>query len=76
LGSEERSRAKDLGDFYQVPLDSRSLDYQIYFEKGQESKTDVKPYTSSNTVQLGINEVADLIAKLPEYKKLSDVSNL
>ena len=76
LGSEERSRAKDLGDFYQVPLDSRSLDYQIYFEKGQESNTDVKPYTSSNTVQLGINEVAHLIAKLPEYKKLSDASNL
>ena len=74
LGAEERSKAKDLGDFFQVPLDSRSLDYQIYFEKGQESISNNDSYTSSSTVQLSVDEVANLIAKLPEYKKFGNAT--
>ena len=67
LGSEERARATDLGDFFQVPLDTRSLDYHVYFDKGQEQSKEVEPYTSSNTKQLGVDEVVDLVSKLPEY---------
>jgi len=70
LGSEERSRSNDLGDYFQVPLDARSLDYQIYFDKGVELLSNVEPYTSSNTHQLNAEEVAQLIFKLPEYEKL------
>ena len=67
LGSEERARATDLGDFFQVPLDTRSLDYHVYFDKGQEQSKEIEPYTSSNTKQLGVDEVVDLVSKLPEY---------
>ena len=67
LGSEERARAIDLGDFFQVPLDTRSLDYHVYFDKGQEKSKEVEPYTSSNTKQLSVDEVVDLISELPEY---------
>jgi UDP-glucose 4-epimerase len=67
LGSEERARAIDLGDFFQVPLDTRSLDYQVYFDKGQEEIKEVEPYTSSNTKQLTVDEVVKLILELPEY---------
>ena len=67
LGSEERARATDLGDFFQVPLDTRSLDYHVYFDKGQEQSKEVEPYTSSNTKQLSVDEVVDLVSKLPEY---------
>jgi UDP-N-acetylglucosamine 4,6-dehydratase/5-epimerase len=71
LSSEERSKCIDLGDFYRVPVDSRSLDYQVYFEKGQQQTIqNIEPYTSSNTEQLNPEEVAKLIANLPEYKKL------
>lgn len=70
LGAEERAKATDLGDFFRVALDSRTLDYQIYFEKGQTSVEDNQPYTSSNTTQLGPQEVAELIRKLPEYQNL------
>ena len=69
LGSEERAKAKDLGDFFQVGLDSRSLDYQIYFEKGELPTKKNEPYTSSNTQQLSAEQVALLISQLPEYKK-------
>jgi len=67
LGSEERARATDLSDFFQVPLDTRSLDYQVYFDKGQEEIKEVEPYTSSNTKQLTVDEVVKLVSVLPEY---------
>ena len=65
LASEERSRSEDLGTYFKVPLDTRSLDYQIYFEKGQSVAEYVEPYTSSNTAQL--------ILDLPEYNSLGSV---
>ena len=67
LGSEEGSRAIDLGDYYQVPLDSRSLDYQIYFNKGQSDVSEEAAYTSHNTNQLNVDQVVDLISDLPEF---------
>jgi len=67
LGSEERSRATDIGDFFQVPLDTRSLDYHVYFDKGQDEVKEVEPYTSSNTKQLSVDEVVKLVSELPEY---------
>jgi UDP-N-acetylglucosamine 4,6-dehydratase len=67
LGSEEGSRAIDLGDYYQVPLDSRSLDYQIYFNKGQSDVSEEAAYTSHNTNQLNVDQVIDLISDLPEF---------
>lgn len=71
LGSEERARSEDQGDYFKVPLDTRSLDYQIFFEKGQESET-YEPYTSHNTQRLGVAEVIDLIVNLPEYQEFVD----
>jgi UDP-glucose 4-epimerase len=70
LGTEERSRSQDLGEYFQVPIDARSLDYQIYFGKGQSQMAKIEPYTSSNTNQLSPEEVANLISKLPEYAQL------
>ena len=67
LGSEEKSRSVDQGDFFKVSLDTRSLDYQIFFEKGVESENNVEAYTSHNTHQLSVAEVIELISKLPQY---------
>ena len=76
LGSEERARASDLGAFFQVPLDTRSLDYHVYFDKGQKEIKEVEPYTSSNTTQLTVNEVVKLVSNLPEYIKYSKESRI
>jgi UDP-glucose 4-epimerase len=69
LGTEEKIRSEDLGEFYRVPLDTRSLDYQIFFEKGESANPNVEAYTSHNTTQLGVNQVVELITALPEYKE-------
>jgi len=68
LGSEERIRSVDEGNFFKVPLDTRSLDYQIYFDKGQDSNEHQDAYTSHNTQQLNVAEVVQLVKSLPEYK--------
>ena len=72
LGSEEGHRSIDCGDYFKVPLDARSLDYQIYFNKGQEEIAGDGSYTSHNTRQLDIEEVIELICNLPEYSKYKE----
>ena len=69
LGSEERARSQDQGDYFKVPLDTRSLDYQIFFDKGSNSETVSESYTSHNTVRLNVEEVVKLILGLPEYQE-------
>jgi len=68
LATEERVRSIDRGEYFQVPLDTRSLDYQIYFEKGQEESLSNEAYTSHNTKQLNVDEVVALIDALPEFE--------
>jgi UDP-glucose 4-epimerase len=69
LGSEERARSHDQGDYFKVPLDTRSLDYQIFFDKGSNSEAANESYTSHNTVRLNVEEVVNLILGLPEYQE-------
>jgi UDP-glucose 4-epimerase len=68
LGTEERATADDLGGFFRVPLDSRTLDYAIYFENGQEPRSREESYTSSNTTQLNVEQAKSLFLTLPEVQ--------
>ena len=72
LGSEEGSRAVDRGDYFQVPLDARTLDYQIYFEKGQSKSSIDCAYTSHSARQLNVDEAIKLISDLPEFVKYKE----
>jgi UDP-glucose 4-epimerase len=70
LSTEERARSIDCGDYFQVPLDTRSLDYQLFFEKGSTFPVQLEAYTSQNTEQLTVDEVVSLIHNLPEFADL------
>jgi len=69
LSTEERANAIDEGDYFRVPLDTRTLDYQMYFDQGQSNRSEIESYNSHNTTQLGVLEVAALIENLPEFSK-------
>jgi UDP-N-acetylglucosamine 4,6-dehydratase len=69
LGTEERARSFDQGDYFKVPLDTRSLDYQIYFDKGNQAIGEAQSYNSHNTTQLEVQQVVELIEGLPEFQK-------
>ena len=68
LSTEERVSSEDLGDFFRVPLDTRTLDYSVYFEDGDQRPADIDSYTSHNTTRLNVNEVKELLLHLPEIQ--------
>lgn len=68
LGREERARADDLGDYYRVPLDARSLEYELYFDEGTGEPIDIDDYNSHNTERLDIEEVKKVLLTLPEIQ--------
>ena len=69
LSREEMAQAVDCGDYYRVPLDARSLDYGLYVEEGEHAVETEHDYTSHNTQRLSVEEVAELLAKLPEMRE-------
>ena len=73
LSTEERVSSEDLGDFFRVPLDTRTLDYSVYFEDGEQRPADIDSYTSHNTTRLNVSEVKKLLLQLPEIQ--SELSN-
>lgn len=58
---EEMAVAIDCGDYFRIPIDSRSLDYGIYFNKGMNTSKSLQEFNSSNTFQLTVEEVIDKI---------------
>jgi UDP-N-acetylglucosamine 4,6-dehydratase len=67
VSAEEMNTAIDCGDYFRIPLDTRSLDYQIYFDQGQSTGDIQSAYTSESTPQLSAEQVATKIAQLPEF---------
>lgn len=70
LGVEEQAKAQDHGDYFRVPLDTRDLNYEVFFDKGEVYLEGVEGYTSHNTTRLNVAEVTKLIKTLPEIKEL------
>ncbi len=64
LNREELVRSKDLGDYYQVFSDQRDLNYDKYFEKGENQISAKEDYTSNNTHQLTDDELKELLLNL------------
>lgn len=69
LSWEEAVRSFDEGQYFRVPLDARSLQYEKYFEEGVEKQAvRNEPYDSSNTEQLDVESTKQLLLKLPEIR--------
>ena len=60
-------KAEDLGDFYRIAADTRDLNYNKYFSEGQK-KISKGEYNSNNTHQLNVEEMKELLLKLPEIQ--------
>jgi UDP-glucose 4-epimerase len=69
LSSEERAVAEDTGAYFRVPLDSRDLNYSLFFDEGRGSLEDPEPYTSHNTERLALEETKKLLLSLPEIQQ-------
>ena len=77
LTNEECAKAEDMGDFYRVPADNRSLNYEQYFTKGDANRCELSEFNSANTKRLNLEETTATIASL-EYiqNELNGIANL
>ena len=77
LTNEECAKAEDMGDFYRVPADNRSLNYDKFFTEGDEKRCELIEFNSDNTRRLNLEETKAKIANL-EYiqNELNGVINL
>lgn len=57
LTNEECSGAIDIGNFYRVPSDKRSLNYDKYFKNGDTDRNHLVEFDSSNTELLNVEQV-------------------
>ena len=64
LTNEECANAVDLGDFYRVPTDSRSLNYDKYFTDGDVKRNPLTEFNSNNTKLLDVAEVKEKLLAL------------
>ena len=66
-----------MGDFYRVPADNRSLNYDKYFTEGDSKRVTIDEFNSDNTRRLNLEETKAKIASL-EYiqNELNGIANL
>ena len=62
--AEEMLRAEELPGFFRIPADSRDLNYDNYFSKGNRELETISQYTSENTERLDIDGMKQLLLKL------------
>lgn len=66
---EEMFRSEDKGNYFRIPADTRDLNYDKFFVEGQEEISKVEDYNSHNTYRLNVEEMKQLLMKLPEVKE-------
>ena len=64
LTNEECANALDMGDFYRVPADKRSLNYDKYFKDGDKKRNTLTEFNSSNTELWTVEQVKEKLLSL------------
>jgi UDP-glucose 4-epimerase len=66
---EEMAKNEDMVNYFRIPCDSRDLNYDKYFIEGEEKVAQIEDYHSHNTHRLDINEMQQLLLKLPMIRR-------
>ena len=77
MSREEILKSKELDDYFKIPTDNRTLDYDLYFEKGKVVKDQINEYNSINAHNLNFSELKDFLLKNEDLNKLleNDLKN-
>jgi UDP-glucose 4-epimerase len=68
LTKEEMVKAVDMDDYYRIPADNRDLNYNKFFEEGEEIVSQAGEYHSHNTHRLDEDELSHLLLGLREIQ--------
>jgi len=67
--AEELLRAEDMGGYFRIPMDTRDLNYAVYYTDGETAKARPQDYHSHNAAQLDVPQIKDLLRSLPEIQQ-------
>ena len=68
LTKEEMVKAQDLENYYRIPFDNRDLNYDKFFNDGEEIITESREYHSHNTHRLNEDELRKMLLNLREIQ--------
>lgn len=69
VNKEDMIKAQDLGKYYRIPADNRDLNYNQFFSEGNTEMDQLEEYHSHNTSRLNLEEMKELLLKLPLIRK-------
>lgn len=61
---EEMAKSEDMGGYYRIPCDNRDLNYDKFFNEGEEDVSKIDDYHSHNTARLDVAGMTELLLKL------------
>ena len=64
VSREEMSKAVSTENYFKIPMDNRSLNYESFFSEGSKSINNYDDYTSHNTQRLDIEETKTILKEL------------
>ena len=73
ISREEMVRAEDMDRWYRIPSDSRDLNYDKYFNNGEEKISEAQDYTSHNTELLDEQKTIAVLRNLDYVKNILEV---
>lgn len=68
LTKEEMLGAIDMGEYYRIPADTRDLNYNKFFDEGEEVMSQAHEYHSENTHRLEEGELRQMLLELLEIQ--------
>lgn len=69
VNREEMAKALDLEKYFRIPADNRDLNYERYLSTGQPVVSETEDYHSHNTYRLNVEEMKELLLKLPSIRE-------
>lgn len=74
VNREDMTKSEDMGEYYRIPADTRDLNYEKYFSKGEQDISKIEDYHSHNTHRLDMEGTKKLLLKLDFINKDLDNS--
>ena len=69
VSKEDMAIAEDMGNYFRVPADTRDLNYDLFFSKGDKHIMEVESYNSHNVELLDIEGTKKLLLQLDFIRK-------
>ncbi|MEO6527853.1 MAG: polysaccharide biosynthesis protein [Gemmatimonadaceae bacterium] len=70
LSREEYAAAEDLGEYFRIPPDGRDLNYEKFYEQGEERISRSGDYNSHNTEQLEVPSMKRMLLDLSYIERI------